>query len=244
MKKPSALPKIKRARYQVVNIFVASVAPLLFLLAPASHGQEANAANSDAPFDIPANLPSISESVIEQGALDGLSGITSINITSGDGNIQQNSAAIAVSQDNGYSYATVDPNQDTDNSLLPDHTQNLSAHILSGAFADGLGVMMVNQSSGTGNVQLNGTAIAIGGPGSEAAVELSDMELAAEASATGVDVQQKTVDDKNSIVGEISLAADAFSRAQGIVQLNQVVGNGNRTVNALSMTIKNRASNL
>jgi hypothetical protein len=34
------------------------------------------------------------------------------------------------------------------------------------------------------------------------------------------------------------LADDAFRNSQGIVQINQVVGNGNRTVNALSMSLQ------
>ena len=99
-------------------------------------------------------------------------------------------------------------------------------------------MIMVNQSSGSSNTQLNGVAIPMGAPGSVAAVELDDSQLAAQASVIGNNLQERLAGGAESLSMEAYLAEDAFRDARGIVQINQVVGNGNRTINALSMTLQ------
>ena len=97
---------------------------------------------------------------------------------------------------------------------------------------------MVNQSSGSGNSQVNGVAIALGAPGSFAAVELGDLELASQVSAVDKQLQKVLGGTAKEPSMEAMIADDSFSNAQGIVQVNQVVGNGNRTVNALSVSLQ------
>ena len=202
-------------------------------------------ANSAAGEDDLGHLETVSQSTIAASALSGLSGVSTINVSAGDGNIQQNSAAIAVAENGGLSAATINPSQNNQlNNAYQSHAQefvtshDLTAEILSDAFAAGLGMMMVNQSSGSGNSQLNGVAIAIGAPGSVAAVELDDRQLAAQASMAGNNLAERLEGSGESLSMEAYLAEDSFHDARGIVQINQVVGNGNRTINALSMTLQ------
>ena len=191
-------------------------------------------------LDSHLQLIAISQTTIAEDALSSLSGISAINI-SGDNNLQQNSAAIAVANNGGFSASIVSPSQQNHfNSASQDtgHGQPLKGEILSGAFAEGVGIVMVNQSSGSGNSQLNGASIAVGAPGSFAAVELGDMELASQISAMDIDSQNQLGGGQEEGIMEAVLADDAFRNAQGIVQINQVVGNGNQTVNALSMSLQ------
>ena len=186
-------------------------------------------------------LTTISQSTIGEDALSGMAGISAINISAGDSNLQQNSAAIAVASNGGFSASTVKPSQINQlNSSVQDMGtgQALIGEILPGVFNDGVGIVMINQSSGTGNSQFNGASIAIGAPGSCAAVELGDLELASHASAVDSALQSKLADSPDGPKMNAVLADDAFRNSQGIVQINQVVGNGNRTVNALSMSLQ------
>lgn len=191
-------------------------------------------------LDSHIQLTTISKTTVAEDALSGLAGISAINISAGDSNLQQNSAAIAVSNNGGFSASTVKPSQINPlNSSVHniDRNQALVGEILPGAFNDGVGIVMINQSSGRGNNQLNGAAIAIGAPGSFAAVELGDLELASQVSAAD-SLQSKLTDSRDGPEITAVLADDAFRNSQGIVQINQVVGNGNRTVNALSMSLQ------
>ncbi len=191
-------------------------------------------------LDSHIQLTTISKTTISEDALSGLAGISAINISAGDSNLQQNSAAIAVSNNGGFSASTVKPSQiNPINSSVHniDNNQALVGEILPGAFNDGVGIVTINQSSGRGNSQLNGAAIAIGAPGSFAAVELGDLELASQVSAVD-SLQSKLTDSPDGPKITAVLADDAFRNSQGIVQINQVVGNGNRTINALSMSLQ------
>jgi hypothetical protein len=192
-------------------------------------------------LDSHLQLAATSQTTIAEDALSSLSGISAINISAGDSNLQQNSAAIAVSSNGGFSASQITPsqkNQLNSTALNNGTSQALKGEILSGAFADGVGIVMLNQSSGSGNSQLNGAAIAVGAPGSFAAIELGDMELASQHSVVDLDSQNQLAGSQEEGTMEAVLADDAFRNAQGIVQINQVVGNGNRTVNALSMSLQ------
>ena len=186
-------------------------------------------------------LAAASQTTIAENTLSSVSGISAINISAGDNNLQQNSAAIAVSSNGGFSASQITPsqiNQLDDSVPSTSASQSLKGEILSGAFADGVGIVMLNQSSGSGNSQLNGAAIAVGAAGSFAAIELGDLELASQRSAVEMDSQNRPAGNREEGAMEAVLADDAFHNAQGIVQINQVVGNGNRTVNALSLSVQ------
>ena len=204
----------------------------IFILLPLAEAEELD---NHLPFT------ATSQTTIFENALSSLSGISAINISAGDNNLQQNSAAIAASKNGGFSASQITPsqiNQFDDSVANTSLGQFLKGEILSGAFANGIGIVMLNQSSGSGNSQFNGAAIAVGAPGSFAAIELGDMELASQRPAVDMDSQKRLAGGQEEGIMEAVLSDDAFRNAQGIVQINQVVGNGNRTVNALSMSLQ------
>ncbi|MGE3297543.1 MAG: hypothetical protein AB7I68_09330, partial [Porticoccaceae bacterium] len=106
--------------------------------------------------------------------LQGSSGLVTLNQTAGDGNVQQNSAALAQSE--GHSVAAVKAAQTLEH-VAPTADQWLTADIESGAFDDALGIYLVNQSAGAGNSQFNGAALAVGGVSALAIVQLDDTRL-------------------------------------------------------------------
>ena len=125
----------------------------IFILLPLAEAEE-----------LDNHLPFIatSQTTIFENALSSLSGISAINISAGDNNLQQNSAAIAVSNNGGFSASQITPSQinQLDDSVASTSTsQFLKGEILSGAFANGIGIVMLNQSSGSGNSQFNGDAM-------------------------------------------------------------------------------------
>lgn len=166
---------------------------------------------------------------IEQQALSHTSGLVSVNLTAGDGNVQQNSHAYASSD--GFGRANIQSSQVTE-AVTADFYQNLSARIEAGAFNGLLGVGMVNQSAGVGNVQFNGMAMAMGGLGSAAYIQLDGESLGAQSATTGaglaIPVQTTT---------EVSVDPDAFRDARGVIMINQAVGNNNVTANSFTLSI-------
>ena len=170
-------------------------------------------------------------SIIDGDALTNASGLVRINLTAGDGNVQQNSAAAAHSK--GFSSATVNARQYTD-MVTTDSAQTLSAGINDQAFSDAQGIIQVNQSAGAGNAQFNGAAIAIAGVGAFAFVELNDKQLMDQASPTGSAAANN--DQPNQHIN-VSLAPGAFKNASGVIQINQAAGNNNSSANGFTMSV-------
>ncbi|MBQ0799306.1 MAG: hypothetical protein KBT63_08455 [Porticoccaceae bacterium] len=170
-------------------------------------------------------------STIDGGALNGASGLIAINLTAGDGNVQQNSTAAAHSQ--GISSAAVEARQYT-NMVTSDTGQSLSVGINDNTFNDARGIIQINQSAGAGNAQFNGAAIAVGATGAFAYVELNDEQLMNQPvamSSTAADPAQP-----NQQIN-VNLSPGAFKNASGLVQLNQAAGNNNSTANSFTMSV-------
>jgi len=182
----------------------------------------------------PAQAATVSNSVI-QGAFENVSGLTRVNATAGSGNVQQNSGAIAIVNDQRLdANAKVSSSQLTHN--VPDSSaQSLSAKIGPGAFDGARGMTSINQSAGADNAQLNGVAIAIGGARPFAIVEMDDTQLLGE-SPVGFS-QSGPVGNEPLIDSTTGISKDAFSGAQGVVQVNQAAGNGNLTSNSFTMSV-------
>lgn len=158
-------------------------------------------------------------------------GTVKINQTAGDGNVQQNSAALAASD--GPSVASVDAVQRSQNAV-PAVDQVLQATIETGAFEDALGIFLVNQSSGTGNSQFNGAAIAIGGISALAVVQLDDRKL--QEQSTGISGRALPKEGGATVSASANLAPDAFAGARGLFQVNQAAGNNNATANTFTLS--------
>ncbi len=170
-------------------------------------------------------------SIIDGNALGNASGLVRVNLTAGDGNVQQNSTAAAHST--GISVAAVDAHQYTD-MVTTDGLQLLSAEINDQAFGNAQGIIQVNQSAGAGNAQFNGAALAIGELGAFAFVELNDEQLM---DTSNTAANGSANNDQPGQVTSVGLAPGAFKNATGIIQINQAAGNNNISANSFTMTV-------
>ena len=192
----------------------------------------ADAAAEAALLDADGNAGSAAVNISTIGpALQRSTGVVTVNQAAGDGNVQQNSAALAESE--GHSVATVDAAQALQQ-VMPVMDQLLMADIESGAFDDALGVYLVNQSAGGGNSQFNGAAIAVGGVSALAIVQLDDARLQEQSVGSAAPLLPEEGGAKVS--ASANLAPDAFAGARGLFLVNQAAGNNNTTANTFTMS--------
>lgn len=203
------------------------IAACAALLAPmlSTHAQPAHSESNAATV-----VHSSSTSTIGP-ALQRSTGVVTVNQTAGDGNVQQNSAALAASE--GHSVAAVDAQQ-TLQQVVPTLNQLLNADISSGAFDDALGVYLVNQSAGGGNSQFNGAAIAVGGISALAIVQLDDALLREQSVGSAAPVLPE--EGGAQVSASANLAPDAFAGARGLFLVNQAAGNNNATANTFTLS--------
>lgn len=191
-------------------------------------------ADSAPPLDA-QQTTTISNSSI-QSAFDNVSGITRVNVTSGTGNLQQNSAALAISGDQGLnSFAKVKSSQLTDNPASKDR-QVMSAKIGPGAFNGARGMTSVNQSAGADNAQLNAMSIAVGGSMPLAIVEMDEAQLLGESWGAGLSLSGEA-GNTAQVDAVTGLSKSAFNGARGVIQVNQAAGSGNLTSNSFTMSV-------
>ena len=164
-------------------------------------------------------------------ALQGSSGLVTVNQTAGDGNVQQNAAALAESE--GHSVASVNAEQTLDR-VAPATDQLLDVDIESGAFDDALGIYLVNQSAGAGNSQFNGAAVAVGGVSALAIVQLDDARLQEQSVGSAASVLPE--EGSAQVSAGANLAPDAFAGARGLFLVNQAAGNNNATANTFTFS--------
>jgi hypothetical protein len=163
--------------------------------------------------------------------LQGSSGLVTVNQTAGDGNVQQNSAALAASE--GHSVAAVHAAQALER-VVPTTDQLLTADIESGAFEDALGIYLVNQSAGVGNSQFNGAALAVGGVSALAIVQLDDTRLQEQSVGSAAPLLPE--EGSAQVSAGANLAPDAFEGARGLFLVNQAAGNNNATANTFTFS--------
>mgnify|MGYP001027001003 CR=1 FL=1 len=149
------------------------------------------------------------------------SGRIAINQAAGGSNHQTNSHAIGdrvvILSDQKNPYLSL---------AEPSNGQNLS-YIEALAFENAQGLISVNQVSGQGNIQANLGAIALQ---SVIGLGLDDSALDNIASPTVLPLDHK---DSNLSV----IAPNSFENAQGIVQINQISGDGNSAINQFSLQL-------
>lgn len=149
------------------------------------------------------------------------SGRIAINQAAGDSNLQTNSHAIA------DQVIILSDQQNPYLKLLDGHTANNLTHIEELAFENAQGLVSINQASGQGNIQANLGAIALQ---SVIGLGLDDSALDNIVSPTALPLERN---DTNHAV----IAPDSFENAQGIVQINQVSGDGNSAINQFSLQL-------
>lgn len=170
-------------------------------------------------------------STIEGRAFEHARGAIGVNQTVGDANAQTNAAAIAIAP-HGVALASVQAGQRSapGQATVPDVA---SVRLGSQAFGQAQGLIAINQTSGTGNTQFNGAAIAIGQtPVTYSEVALDD--LAGTAAGTELPEGGEGLPARSLSAG---VEAGALGHARGVVQLNQSAGVGNATANHFALRV-------
>ena len=170
----------------------------------------------------------ITQSVIDGNALSNVRGRFAVNMAAGDSNTQVNAGALAIDLGGGLATAQVISYQAV--GMIHAISPDLSIAIIGDrAFANSVGAISVNQTSGVGNTQANGMAIAVGFE-----VEaVSESVLAATASGVGL-----TESGSNSGVKAVSISDTAFHGSLGLIQINQSAGSGNSTANNFAFQLQ------
>ena len=168
----------------------------------------------------------VSHSLVEDAAMD-TQGLVSVNVGAGNLHQQLNARAIAIGTELAAATLRLQQHQMLNQLEL---NQDAQADLLGDAFANGVGVIGVNQAAGTGNQQINAFRFSLGQKRQDLDDSVLAQQLVAPAQSSGATDQPKgsrivVTDDK------------AFAGSRGVVQLNQSAGVGNQSVNSLSMTV-------
>ncbi|MCL1057421.1 hypothetical protein L2729_05355 [Shewanella gelidimarina] len=162
-------------------------------------------------------------SSIESQSFLNVSGRLGLNQSAGDYNLQTNSHAF------GSHVVIV---SDQKNPYL-NSTSNKAAYNVTAieelAFEGAQGLISINQVSGQGNIQANLGAIALQ---SISGLGIEDSALDSVASPTNVIPVFGSNGNNVS-----SIANDSFVNAQGIIQINQISGDGNSAINQFSLQL-------
>jgi len=184
---------------------------------------------SASAFGDGANVATLHKSALERST-----GITEINIASGNSSAQSNGVAIAVSR-GGPAIAHVASEQIIEEESGDDSENHALSLIESGAISNSTGIVMLNQSSGEGNAQINGIAIALGIEGDAIADNELDQSVSnPELSSGGLDAPDAT--------HSLSMEAGAIQNGQGVIQVNQAAGSWNATANSFALRISGAAN--
>jgi hypothetical protein len=180
------------------------------------------------------DIPLGNASVIHNPDLSGNQGVTTVNVSAGNSNLQANIGVIAIGADGEItdkayvSSLVIQKNQQNFKPTPDKATANITGH----AFSNSSGWTAVNQASGQANSQANMLEISIGGEYEIGTV--NDQMLAQSFSEAGE--REVPVASQNS---ERSAGIDdtALSGMRGVIQVNQAAGTGNVTSNTFAFQI-------
>lgn len=177
--------------------------------------------------DLPEMPGYVTQSIIDSNALSGVRGRFVVNMAAGDSNMQANAAAVALGTSGSPAVGLVSGTQAIDlrQAGLPDVSV---AFIGNHAFAHSSGMISVNQTSGVGNAQANGAALALGFEEVVAESVLSATTSGAVQIGAGAGKGHQAV----------SIHDTAFDGARGLVQVNQSAGSGNSTANNFALQVQ------
>lgn len=170
---------------------------------------------------------------IDGHALAGANGAIAVNQAAGDLNVQANLRGIA--KGDGADVAINARQLQQGNRVLSGPLQ-ATAFIGGDALAGASGIASINQASGIANTTLNVVSATLARQGIR---ETDDTALAAEGSALagGRDDTGRGVATGTRSAGVTSTALRGFD---GVLQLNQIAGNGNDTANVLGLVVQDR----
>ncbi|ACA88385.1 hypothetical protein [Shewanella woodyi] len=167
-------------------------------------------------------------SSIGSGSFQNVQGRTAVNIAAGDQNVQANAHSI------GPSVTLLSIQESLFNDPILDEYESINSSVIeSQAFVGAQGLIGINQVSGRGNTQANLGTIelaTVNGLGLSA-LGLSDSAL------TQVSSSPSPISVGQQASNSTDIALDSFSEVQGIVQLNQISGDGNTAINRFSLQL-------
>ncbi len=170
---------------------------------------------------------------IDGHALAGASGAIAVNQAAGDLNLQANLRGIAHGE---RTDVAISAQQLQRGNRVLSAPMEASALIGGNALAGASGIASINQASGIANTTLNVVSATLARQGIR---ESDDTALAAEGSALagGRDDAGHGVATGTRSAGVASTALRGFD---GVLQLNQIAGNGNDTANVLGLVVQDR----
>ncbi|HGM5513953.1 TPA: hypothetical protein ACKPYU_000210 [Stenotrophomonas maltophilia] len=166
-------------------------------------------------------------------ALAGANGAIAVNQAAGDLNVQANLRGIAKGD---RADVAINTRQLQQGSRALSGALQATAFIGGDALAGASGIASINQASGIANTTLNVVRATLARQGIR---ETDDTALAAEGSALagGRDDTGRGVATGTRSAGVASTALRGFD---GVLQLNQIAGNGNDTANVLGLVVQDR----
>ncbi|MCF3475002.1 hypothetical protein [Stenotrophomonas geniculata] len=170
---------------------------------------------------------------IDGHALAGATGAIAVNQAAGDLNVQANLRGIA---EGDRADVAINARQLQQGNRVLSGPLQATAIIGGDALAGASGIASINQASGIANTTLNVVSATLARQGIR---ETDDTALAAEGSALagGRDDTGRGVATGTRSAGVASTALRGFD---GVLQLNQIAGNGNDTANVLGLVVQDR----
>ncbi|HEL4115561.1 TPA: hypothetical protein UM349_000787 [Stenotrophomonas maltophilia] len=170
---------------------------------------------------------------IDGHALAGANGAIAVNQAAGDLNVQANLRGIAKGD---RADVAINARQLQQGNRVLSGPLRATAFIGGDALAGASGIASINQASGIANTTLNVVSATLARQGIR---ETDDTALAAEGSALagGRDDTGRGVATGTRSAGVASTALRGFD---GVLQLNQIAGNGNDTANVLGLVVLDR----
>ena len=154
-------------------------------------------------------------------ALSNIRGAMGVNMVAGNNNQQGNLAAIALSGPAIVQFSQ--QNQSTTNL-----NGNQSVAILGSALSQSQGLVGINQGAGEANQQLNAFALSVDDSGIGVVTDINLSTSVAKTPSGKVPPNTTT---------SIYLDDNALTGSKGVIQVNQVTGEGNQAVNMVSLPL-------
>ena len=154
-------------------------------------------------------------------ALSNIRGAMGVNMVAGNNNQQGNLAAIALSGPAIVQFSQ--QNQSTTNL-----NGNQSVAILGSALSQSQGLVGINQGAGEANQQLNAFALSLDDSGIGVVTDINLSTSVAKTPSGKVPPNTTT----SIYLGDIALTG-----SKGVIQVNQVTGQGNQAVNMVSLPL-------
>lgn len=190
-------------------------------------------------------------------------GVVTVNVASGEQNVQANLGSFALNLLGGETKLNLDSQQTVENnqSILANQAK---AEITGNSFSNSVGWVAVNQASGLANTQVNAFSFSEGrqvktdhkvkqtitGNFKPLAVlpvtnSTADTELGINGEFLADNALQETLSGEQPLIDSrllraqraISVEDTAFRNTLGVVQLNQSAGSGNRSINNFALRV-------